>query len=182
MKKCALIIGHNEKDPGAVNESFGITEFGFNRGLAKLIDKYVCPSAVSIELVYRDALYSKLPEKVNRLNPDFLLSLHCNAFNKSASGTEVLYYHKSSKGMEMAGILQNELVQALQLKDRGIKGKSSEDRGGYLLRYTNAPCIIAEPFFIDNDNDLQRVLENQMGLVMGYVKAIHLIASGNHLL
>jgi len=177
VKKCALIIGHSEKDPGAVNEKACITEFGFNRGLAKLIDKYVCPSAVSIELVYRDVLYSKLPEKVNRLNPDFIISLHCNAFNEAASGTEVLYYHKSSKGFEIAGILQNELVQALHLKDRGIKGKSAEDRGGYLLRYTDAPCVIAEPFFIDNDNDLQIAIQNQFALLMAYINAIHQVVA-----
>ena len=83
-----------------------------------------------------------------------------NAFNGRASGTEVLYYHRSEVGKTIAEILQGGLVDFLGLPDRGIKPKTSEDRGGYLLRYTNAPCVIAEPFFIDNDQDLAKAKEN----------------------
>lgn len=177
MKKCALVIGHSETDPGAVNENSGITEFGFNKGLATLIDRYACPSAVAIDLVFRSHSYRELPAILNRLGPDFIISLHCNAFNKTASGTEVLYYHKSTKGFEIATILQGELVNALGLPDRGVKGKTSKDRGGYLLKNTNAPCVIAEPFFIDNDNDLQIAIQNQFALLMAYTNAIHQISA-----
>jgi N-acetylmuramoyl-L-alanine amidase len=93
------------------------------------------------------------------------------------SGTEVLYYHTSQKGKQMAEILQNHLVTYLGLKDRGIKPKSAEDRGGYLLRYTNAPCVIAEPFFIDNDQDLSVAMLNKSGLADAYIKAIDEIAN-----
>jgi len=51
----------------------------------------------------------------------------------------------------MAKILNTQLVKALGLKDRGIKVKTAEDRGGYLLKNIATPCVIAEPFFIDND-------------------------------
>ena len=54
----------------------------------------------------------------------------------------------------------------------GVKPKKSEDRGGYLLRYTHAPCVIAEPFFIDNDEDLARAREDPDGLALAYARAI----------
>jgi N-acetylmuramoyl-L-alanine amidase len=50
--------------------------------------------------------------------------------------------------------------------------KEAEDRGGYLLRYTKAPCLIAEPFFIDNNNDLTRAQEDLDGLTSAYASAI----------
>lgn len=173
MKKCALVIGHKKSSPGAVNESSGITEFEFNEKLAMDIEAAV--DDVIIQRIYRRT-YRTLPDDINVYTPDFIISMHCNAFNKSASGSEVLYYHKSSKGRAMAEILQANLVGALGLKDRGAKSRTVEDRGGNLLKYTNAPCVISEPFFIDNDNDFATAKERRKALVHAYAGAIESIA------
>ena len=58
-----------------------------------------------------------------------------------------------------------------------MKPKTSKDRGGYLLKYTNAPCVIAESFFIDNDDDLARAQEDLEGLAEAYVRAIDRIST-----
>ncbi len=168
-KLCALVIGHKKSSPGAVNEKTGLTEFDFNEDLAIRIEKAV--EKTQIQRVYRRT-WDKLPADINALKPHFVLSPHCNAYNGQVSGTEVLYYHKSEVGKTIAEILQRGLVDFLGLPDRGIKPKTSEDRGGYLLRYTNAPCVIAEPFFIDNDDDLARAQENIEGFAETYAGAI----------
>ncbi|MDL1985814.1 MAG: N-acetylmuramoyl-L-alanine amidase [Deltaproteobacteria bacterium] len=121
--------------------------------------------------IYRRT-YKDLPDDINALNPNFIISLHCNAFNTQVAGTEVLYYHKSENGKKMAEILLKYLLEHLKLPDRGIKSRMSEDRGGYLLRYTQAPCLIAEPFFIDNNSDLARAQEDLDGLAAAYAAAI----------
>uniref|UniRef100_A0A6H1ZIV1 Putative N-acetylmuramoyl-L-alanine amidase n=1 Tax=viral metagenome TaxID=1070528 RepID=A0A6H1ZIV1_9ZZZZ len=149
IRKCALIIGHKESSQGAVSPS-GITEFAYNQELAKLIKKYV--ERAEVVIVYRRT-YEQLPDDVNQIKPDFAISLHCNAFNKKASGSETLFYNGSSKGKALAQKLQTAIVKVLGLPDRGIKAKTSEDRGGYLLRYVKAPVVLIEPFFIDNPND-----------------------------
>ena len=173
MKTCALVIGHKKSSPGAVNESSELTEFSFNDHLAIDIEKAV--SDVNVQRVYRRT-YKTLPDDINELNPDFIVSLHCNAYNKEVSGTEVLFSHNSVRGKQAASILQNKLLQALNFKDRGLKSVTVEDRGGFLLRYTNAPCVISEPFFIDNDKDLIVVNENHDKLVKAYAEAISAIA------
>jgi N-acetylmuramoyl-L-alanine amidase len=173
MKKCALVIGHKKSSSGAVNGKSGTTEFGFNELLSMDIEKEV--NVVEIQRVYRRT-YSSLPSDINELSPDFIISLHCNAYNEEASGTEVLYYHKSTKGKQIAEILNRKLVEALGLKDRGIKPKTTEDRGGYLLKQTNAPCIISEPFFIDNDSDLSIAETKRSTLVKAYSTAIEEMA------
>lgn len=149
--KVALVVGHRKGSPGAVNKTTGISEFAFNSDLAEFIKAAV--GFCQVEVVYRKG-YMGLPGKVNELQPDFIISLHCNAFNKKASGTETLYHHNSSKSKRLAEILQEETVACLGLPDRKIKARGVEDRGGYLLKNTNAPCVIWEPFFIDNDEDL----------------------------
>jgi len=174
MKKCALVIGHKKNSSGASNKSSGLTEFDYNDALAIEIESEV--SGVEVQRVYRRT-YRTLPDDINELAPDFIVSLHCDAYDQHASGTEVLYYHRSTKGKLEAEILLDHLVNALGLKNRGIKPKKSEDRGGYLLRYTNAPCVISEPFFIDNDSDLQIVTDKRKKLIKAYAMGINAIAN-----
>ena len=159
--RVGLVIGHSETSQGAVNEAMGVSEFDFNQTLAHEIKNNFSEYNLIDEIVviYRKNGYLPLPQEINDLDVDLVVSLHCNAYNTEASGCEMLYYHKSKKGKEVARIFQNKLVQNLDNKDRGIKPKTSEDRGGHLLRNTKAPAIICEPFFIDNDEDHSRAEE-----------------------
>jgi len=169
MKKCALVVGHKKASPGAMNKSTGVTEFEFNDSLAIDIESVV--SGVVVQRIYRRT-YESLPSDINTYGPDFIISLHCNAYDGDASGTEVLYYHRSTKGREMAALLNQNLAAVLGLHDRGIKARSVEDRGGHLLKYTHAPCVIAEPFFIDNDNDFDTGNRNRDALIEAYASSI----------
>jgi len=169
MKVC-IVVGHAKTSPGAENKEAKITEFKFNNELAKQI-KLRNRSNVDIEIVYRDT-YMELPYKINQLNPDFIISLHCNAFNEQTSGTEVLYWHKTKKSNILALLLQQNLVKALNLTSRGIKPRGNKNRGARVLRDTNAPCVISEPFFIDNTTDLNTALSNYDALVDAYVISI----------
>jgi N-acetylmuramoyl-L-alanine amidase len=107
-KLCALVIGHKEASPGAVNPGTHLSEFEFNDDMANRITELV--QNTNVQKVYREKTFRELPGDINVLDPDFVVSLHCNAFNGKASGTEVLFYHKSKKGEEMAGILLRHLV------------------------------------------------------------------------
>jgi len=160
MKKCALVVGHTAARSGARNAVYNISEFQWNDRLVHLLaDSLHDPieePTLETEIIYR-ATYNQLPNDVNAVNPDFVVSFHCNAYNQQASGTETLYYHSSTKGKAIAQIFQDNIVSVLRLPDRGIKPKGAEDRGGYLLRYTKAPAVLLEPFFIDNVKDYDRV-------------------------
>lgn len=173
-KLCALVIGHKKSSPGALNSRKNMTEFDFNEDLAIRIEKKVVDT--NTQRVYREA-YKDLPDKLNNLSPDFIISLHCNNDYKNVSGTQVRYYHESTYGRKMAEILQTNLVAYLQLPDRGIKPITCEDGGGYLLRYTNAPHVIVEPFSIINDHDLERALQDIEALAQTYANAIDEISS-----
>lgn len=175
--RVGLIVGHSSVSQGASNPTNGITEFQVNDYIAKQIvlglnlTGYVTPVTI-----YRNR-YATLPYNVNQIDVDFALSLHCNAFNTRASGTEMLYYHSSRNGKVFAETLQREVVSALGLRNRGIKPKHSEDRGGYLLKETIMPCVIAEPFFIDNDGDFQAVENNASAFIQAYINSINTFAA-----
>ena len=171
----ALVVGHRAGDRGAVNAASGLTEYDFNSALAQRISESLGERGIYARIVRRDDSpqgYRRLPDRINALSPELIVSLHCNAYDTRVSGTETLYYHTSETAKAMAGILQKHLVKALFLRDRGIRPKRTEDRGGYLLRYTLAPCVIAEPFFIDNDNDLRIAEKHYDALVEAYADAV----------
>jgi len=169
---CAVVVGHRASARGAVS-SDNVTEFDFNSELARDIKRRVRKARVQI--VFRDNTtngLSKLPAKINALGPSFILSLHCNAANKTASGTETLYFHSSKGGKTLASIVQKELLGALKLRDRKIKPRTDSDRGAGVLKFTDAPCVICEPFFIDNDNDLGTARRRMKSLAAAYARAI----------
>ena len=172
--KVAIVIGHSSRSQGAVNLSSGLTEFMFNEKLAINLKNliYKLYPKINAVLVYRNSSYSRLPKTVNDTHADICLSLHCNAFNTRATGTEMLYFEGSKNGRKFASLLQDAVLDALDLPDRGVKSKGSEDRGGLLLEETFMPCVIVEPFFIDNDRELQHAMTKVTNLTTAYASAI----------
>lgn len=153
--RVALVVGHSKDSQGACNCTYDICEWEFNDKLVRRIHGLV-GDRCEPKIVYRDT-YKALPDKVNALNPDFVICFHANAFDTKVSGTETLYYHKSKRGKLIAEIFQNKLVNTLKLNDRGVKARTVKQRGGYMLENVNAPCIILEPFFIDNDIECKKI-------------------------
>lgn len=177
MKQVGLIVGHKPTSKGAGSIEKGIYEFDFNSQLASLIAERLIIKGFNPIIIYRDT-YSGLPDKVNEINPDIAISLHCNAFNGKASGSEVLYHHTSKKGKQLAQLLQSEIVRVMSESDRGIKPidydhKGNQgDRGGWLVEKTSMPVVIAEPFFIDNFASLNKALTRMKFLAEAYAVAV----------
>lgn len=169
QKRCALITCHKKDSPGIINKNINMNELEFNEQLYSLVKDKVKHTVVY--RVYRKS-YPELSDDINELDPDFIISLHCNTDDGTTSGTEVLYYQKSRPGKEIAEILQEHLVNFLDLPDRGILPKTAENECGLLFRYSTAPCVILKLFFMDNDNDVARVTENMEGLAEAFSEAI----------
>jgi N-acetylmuramoyl-L-alanine amidase len=179
--RCGLIVGHKPNKQGACNKKHNVCEYAFNEQLACDIYDYLKEeeSDIGIQIIKRRT-YKSLPGDINKIPIDFCISLHCNAahpdYTGKWNGTETLYYHKSKRGKVMAEIVQKNVVEVLEFRDRGILPRKTEDRGGYLLRYTDVPCIIAEPFFIDNNNAYKTVMDRYDKFVQAYANSIEEIA------
>lgn len=172
-KRICVIIGHGGNDCGAVNPHTNGTELAYNDKLAPRVADILTINGYKADIYNRG--YRKI-EDINYLNKqgyDLIISLHCNSFNGVASGTEVLFWHKSKNSERLAEDLQKEIVGVFQLHDRKVKPIKKGDRGWYLLYATNTPCVIIEPFFIDNDNDYHLGLERQESYANAIVKGIN---------
>ena len=80
---------------------------------------------------------------------DVFVSLHCNAANQSAQGTEVEVYRHGDASEVLAESIQQQIVDALGTIDRGIKDRPNLA----VLRNTNMPAVLVEMAFIDQDDD-----------------------------
>lgn len=88
-------------------------------------------------------------EAANGWGADLFVSIHCNAYDGKANGTETLVYSKHGVAAEAAARVQSAVVRRLGTRGRGVKERP--DLG--VLRLTNCPAILVETAFIDNEND-----------------------------
>ncbi len=92
---------------------------------------------------------------------DIFISVHANAYNGNAKGTET-YYYKSSKSEKtnphveesrvLAEKIQTRLVDALQTRDRGVKHGDL-----HVIRENEMPAVLTELAFIDNGIDYSKL-------------------------
>lgn len=149
--------GHDiDYDPGAVNENMGLKEAEIALDIGEKVKGYL--EAVGYKVMLRqsdnlinDSEYADRDVAVcyeaNEWPADVFVSIHCNAANGQARGTEV----ECSGGQEstaLAECIQSQIVDSLDTVDRGVKVWP----GLIVIRNTDAPAVLVETEFIDNDD------------------------------
>lgn len=82
----------------------------------------------------------------NNAKADLFISIHNNSSTyKDVRGVETYYYGTSSKSKALANSIQSHIVEALKLKDRGIR-----EEDFYVLKNTSAPSALVELGYITN--------------------------------
>ena len=91
----------------------------------------------------------------NDNNADLFISVHTNAGGSDAEGTET--YHSIMYGEErkVAELVQQKLVDALQIKNRGVKTRIGSDGKDYyyVIKYTKMPAVLVEVAFHSNPKE-----------------------------
>ena len=160
--KVFLNPGHapnGNPDPGACG--CGLRECDIAKSIADLVESYL--TAAGVEVVGNlqiDGLYD-IVSASNRTDADVFISIHCNACNGNANGTEVWHYYGSGEGEKLADCIQNQIVDALGTVDRGVKGAKPGVNGLYVLNNTDAVAVLVELAFIDNESDAALLRERQ---------------------
>ncbi len=177
------VNGKTVRDYGAVSSDKSMSEFKWNKDF---VENYLLSelqkAGIKYQIVLRDVGITKLVNDLNKVagKDDIILSFHLNSGVVTATGTETLYWHTSTKGKKLAGLIQDNLVSVLGLANRGIKirrkpvDKADElnQRGWTMFRDTKVPYIMLESFFISNNNDLKIGTERKTELAKAVVSAI----------
>ena len=87
---------------------------------------------------------------------EIMISLHCNAANGSASGTETFYRGEGKR--ERAEAINRAVVDALGTRNRGTKIESDSQHATLaVMRFQ--PCFLIELGFIDHSGDRAKMLD-----------------------
>ena len=165
--KIGIDIGHNAPpDTGAKGIKFEdhlTTEVGL-MVMEKL--KALGHTVVDCKPQKVYSVKQSLVQRVNIANSarvDVFVSIHFNAFNTRAHGTEI--FATSSKGRQFAKPVLTEIVK-LGFFNRGIKNGFHL----YVVRNTNMPAILVECCFIDSQRDMN--LYNSEAMANAIVKGL----------
>jgi N-acetylmuramoyl-L-alanine amidase len=145
-------------DSGAVNPNNGIRECDIALDIGQRVKGYLEQAGCEVMLVQSDSLtgeHEGLPNVCGEANAwlaDIVVSIHCNAANTEARGTEVEVYRiDGGNACKLADCIRTNIVKALGTIDRGNK----ERNGLAVLRCTDVPAVLVETAFIDNDEDAE---------------------------
>ena len=149
--------GHGGSDSGAVGPN-GYTEkegaFAISQKVASILNqsgaKVVMTRDSDVDVYGPNAsARNELQARVdvgNNANSDIFVSIHCNAFvNPAANGTQTFYYGSSYQGQRLAQNIQEKMIEANGLRDRGISTCNF-----YVVKHSYMPAVLIETAFITN--------------------------------
>lgn len=146
-------------DPGACG--YGLRECDVARNVADLVAGYLTAAGVEVVGCLQSDSLEEVVDSSNNSDADVFISIHCNACNGSANGTEVWHFYGSGAGKTLASCIQNQIVTSLGTTDRGVKGAKPGVNGLYVLSNTNAVAVLVELAFIDHTSDAQLLRSRQ---------------------
>ena len=115
--------GHGGYDNGAVEN--GVLEDEINLQISKKIEAKLKAKGVQVKMSRYDDTYLSLTDRTRMANnwgSDIFVSIHQNsATNSSANGIETYYYSSRQDSRELATEIQNDLIQATNGVNRGVK-------------------------------------------------------------
>jgi N-acetylmuramoyl-L-alanine amidase len=155
--KIAVRKGHTILRNGTCTSAQGIvSEYKEVRKIGELVIKYlkilghsvidVTPTDRALQTKEDDVRYGV--SLANQQKADLFLSIHLNAFNGQARGTEVLVYPGVKK--DRAASILSELVK-LGYTTRGVKERDDLHE----LKATKMEAALVECFFCDNEDDVK---------------------------
>jgi len=172
-------VGHYPfpNEPGAYNRTLDSREHDWCHTLA-----HACMwrakerRLYSVATVTRETTISAQCQKINAMNPRFVVSFHLNGFqDPRATGTETLHWRTSARSKRNAGIIQRNMVHALGLRDRGLLATTGIPQLGPM---TTASIVLIEPGFLTNDTDMFCLHERYQALIEAIVYGVWEVLNG----
>lgn len=158
--------GHDiDYDSGAVSSRTGLRECEVAARVGALVKHYLEAAGCTCELMqsdnlaptstgrsrYADRQGPTVTEAANNWEADIFVSIHCNSAEaEEARGVETFAYALDGEaGEKLAICIQDQIVDALGMLDRGVKANPKL----FVLQYTAMPAVLVEIGFISNEGD-----------------------------
>lgn len=170
MGSVVIDAGHGKSTPGKRSPDSSIIEYKYCREIADQIVSKLQSCGIQAQRIPEDDSDIPLKERsiiVNKINPNLLVSIHCNAMGNGsewmpAKGWSVFVnINDSDKSKLLAECLYDEaLKQGLKIRKPNPQQKYWEQSLG-ICRMTNCPAVLTENLFMDNKEDVQLLLSEE---------------------
>lgn len=147
--------GHGGSDPGALSSDRTLRESDVNLTMAFKLKEKLERQGFDVKMSRYDDTYISLESRsqmANQWGASLFVSLHQNSYNATVGGIETLYYKDGRDSYNFAVPVQNRMIQATGMANRGVK-----DQSIYVLRTTNMPAILTESGFISNPTEAAKM-------------------------
>lgn len=157
-KRIVIDVSHGGMDNGVIVNGFNEKEIALN--IASKIKELNKNSNLEIILTRDSDKFLSLEERakqINKLKPDFVLSLHTNSTNdKNKNGTEIFISDNNTQ-KEKSSDLAMKLFNGF--KDKNVEIKIADF---YLLKNVEYPIALIELGYLSNEND-RKMLTTEKG-------------------
>lgn len=175
--KILLDPGHGNDDRGYIDGLYkteGESNLAFAKKLKPELEKYGIVVGMTRTGLYEDPSLAKRGQM--GAGYDLLLSIHANAFNGKAHGTEI-YDDTNPKysNKELAKLINDTTIKSLGTADRGVKYWKLTNGTNYFGVLRNSAAINAmllERAFHDNPTDVKKMENNENTLVKELAKSL----------
>lgn len=157
-KTIVIDVGHGGRDSGIAMDEYQEKEIALNiASKIKMLNKNP-----NIEiLLTRDTdefiTLDKRTQQINKLNPDFVISLHVNANNDEKENGKEIFVSDKNKQKEKSNDMALKLFCSFNEINVNIKKANF-----YLLKNVEYPIVLIELGYLTNKND-RKVLTSEKG-------------------
>ena len=152
-KKVYLDPGHGGADAGAIGTTYGTKEKDVALDVTKRVASKLRDDGYVVEESRTTDVYPSLSQRYNDANnkgADIFVSMHFNsATASSAQGIETLYRVDGRTSNVLADQIQDEMIDATGLRNRGLKQRSDLA----VLNGTKMPAVLVEGGFLSNSSE-----------------------------
>lgn len=152
----AIDNGHGKNTAGKRTPDDSMREWEFNYATAKYLNEELKYNNFKTLMVSDTSEDTPLKTRTNRANEakvNVLVSIHANSYLGTwgnANGIETFAYKPGITGDKIAKLVQEELIKATNLTDRGVKYNNL-----HITRESKMPAILCECGFMDNKKEAQ---------------------------
>jgi N-acetylmuramoyl-L-alanine amidase len=195
QKKIYIDPGHGDigGDFGAIGAD-GTREGDIALAIAEILKGYLIADGYQVFMsreketsdfpIYSESL-GDLPSRVqgaNNADCDLFISIHCNAGDGGADGTEIYHCPGSTEGEKLAKAILNEVLYLQGIKKNKYKASNNlfnlwnfpnrgvKEANFYVLTNTSMTAVLCETLFISNSDDLKLLKDREFQLF--YASAI----------
>lgn len=165
--------GHGGSDPGALGPSAPHeAELALRcaNAAGSKLSGVGCPYRLTRTSNVDVSLTSRRSQSVS-YDPYVFNSIHLNAFNGTATGTETWYYWDGGNSHNLANYVQSNLVALLGRANRGVK----QNGWTVITGSSNVPAVLSEGLFVDNNTEWSMINNNNNAGFQNWVKG-HVMA------